>query len=317
MTSGLLVSLRQAWAKRDLGVHEPVLIVFDPTDPLGAELADVFDLAPDAGGPVVVLAPAHVVRKILNLVAPTLVDDVRPGEHGPAIVVYLRAGFAAAVPLDAIRNAANEPTTQEDEPMASKGTSRVVQAVQESVAPVKPKRKKKVRRTRFGEGKFGFSTKIPVARSREQIEQMLQRYQCDQFGWMTDSRTNRTTIQFRCRDRMIRFQLELPRQEEFEVTQRCFKRGVRKLPAEHAAMRHEKAVRARWRAITQGIKAKLILVDYGISQFEDAFLAETIDPTSGKTVGTLIREGALLPALAPAPRMPALNGSAHHEVTAG
>lgn len=164
--------------------------------------------------------------------------------------------------------------------------------------PVKKKVKKGKKRVRFGEGKYGFSTRIPVAKSREQIEALLQKYQCTQFGWMTDSTTNVTTIQFRCRDRLIRFTLELPTPEQFAV--RCFKSGTRKLPPEHVALRHEKALRARWRAITQGIRAKLILVDYGISTFEDAFLAETVDSESGMTVGELIRERRLLPGLPPA-----------------
>jgi len=57
--------------------------------------------------------------------------------------------------------------------------------------------------------KFAEDTKVPVERSRAEIEQLLVRYGADQFasGWGPES----AKIMFRAKGRHIRFTLPLPK----------------------------------------------------------------------------------------------------------
>ncbi|WP_437591528.1 hypothetical protein [Sorangium sp. So ce1000] len=190
--------------------------------------------------------------------------------------------------------------------MATKKTTLTTVAtpeIQAAPAPEKPatkKVKKGKKRQRYGRGQSFFSSRIPVEKSRIQIQELLQRYGADKFGYMHDNDTNVTTIQFRCRSRLVRFSLELPREESFREEVRCYN-GKRLLPDDAVKARYERALRARWRAIVTAVRSKLVLVEFNISSWEDAWLAETVDPETGKTVSELIKERRLLPQLAAAP----------------
>jgi len=114
-------------------------------------------------------------------------------------------------------------------------------------------------------GKYAEGTRVPVAKSREEIERILQRFGADAFGFMSEP--DKSMVAFRCRERNIRFDLPLP--------QRAAARNVE---------RWEREVRERWRALALCIKAKLSAVESGIETFEEAFLAHVVMP-DGRTVG--------------------------------
>lgn len=65
-------------------------------------------------------------------------------------------------------------------------------------------------------------------------------------------------------------------------------RGHRRSDAD-AYKAWEQACRQKWRALCLCIKAKLEAVEAGISVFEDEFLANIVDPVSGRTVGEVMR----------------------------
>jgi hypothetical protein len=51
---------------------------------------------------------------------------------------------------------------------------------------------------------------------------------------------------------------------------------------------HEKACRSAWRALMLAIKAKLVSVESGVEQFEEAFLAHIVVPGSrGQRFGAM------------------------------
>ena len=116
--------------------------------------------------------------------------------------------------------------------------------------------------------RFAAKTKVPVDRTRGEIEQALRRYGADQFisGW----EHGRAMLGFRVRDRMVRFELPLPKANDA---------GTRMQQE-----RIEQEIRARWRALLLVIKAKLEAVESQISTFESEFLAHIVLPDN-KTVG--------------------------------
>lgn len=135
--------------------------------------------------------------------------------------------------------------------------------------------------------RYAETTKVPVERTKHEIEQALKRYGADQFisGW----EHGRAMLGFRAQQRMIRFELVLPDAD-----------GRNKVKA-------EQQIRQRWRALLLVIKAKLEAVESNISTFESEFLAHIVLPDN-RTVGQ-----ALAPQLAQmytTKKMPPLLGPA-------
>lgn len=132
---------------------------------------------------------------------------------------------------------------------------------------------------------FAEKTRVPVDRTRAEIERTLMRYGASRFAYMTEGA--RAVIMFEAADRRIRFELPLPEGEDDKAAQQR---------------------RQKWRALLLCIKAKLESVQSHIETFEDAFLAHVVMP-DGKTVGQHARpmiarsyqEGRMVPLL-PAPQ---------------
>ena len=95
-------------------------------------------------------------------------------------------------------------------------------------------------------------TKVPVERSRLQIEAMMQARGADQFFSGADK--DRALLAFRIQGRHMRFVLPL------------------------GDARSQQQIAARWRALWLVVKAKLEAIDIGITTIEEAFLAETVLP---------------------------------------
>jgi len=127
---------------------------------------------------------------------------------------------------------------------------------------------------RFAEG-----TVVPVERSRAEIERIVVRYGAEQFisGW----EHGRAVIGFRCKDRLVRFELPLPQQEDFA---RHPRHTWKKISLEQQTKAYEAECRRRWRCLALAIKAKLEVVEAGIATFEEEFLAHIVLP-GGATFG--------------------------------
>jgi len=135
--------------------------------------------------------------------------------------------------------------------------------------------------------RFAQDTGVSPERSRAEIETLLKRYNATTFGYATD--TGQAMVQFRLKDRIVRFIIPMPKLEEVRKTPTGRDRNRSKIPQVLA-----QEERQRWRALLLVIKAKLEAVESGITTFEQEFLAHIVLP-DGKTVGSHI-----LPAVAAA-----------------
>lgn len=133
--------------------------------------------------------------------------------------------------------------------------------------------------------RFASDTSVSVERSKAEIESLVMRYGATGFasGWSGDQ----AQIQFMSHDRMIRFNLPLPRRDEKRFT--TTPAGRKRLDADDQYKAWEQGCRQLWRALTLAIKAKLEAVECGISSFDSEFLAQIVDPFTGKTVGEIMR----------------------------
>jgi len=128
---------------------------------------------------------------------------------------------------------------------------------------------------------YAEGTEVPVERSKAEIEHILDRYGADGFGYLVEG--DRAVVIFSAGGRKIRFTLPLP--EIAEVAKTPTGRN-RKPGVVDEARRSE--IRRRWRALCLSIKAKLEVVECGISEFEEEFMPYIIMP-NGKTVAEQIR----------------------------
>lgn len=131
---------------------------------------------------------------------------------------------------------------------------------------------------------YAEKTKVPVEKTKTEIEQTLKRYGADRFAYFTQAGS--AMIVFEAKDRRLRFDLPLPDEKKD---------------------REGRQARQKWRALLLCIKAKLESVASEIETFEEAFLAHVVMP-DGKTVGEHTREriavayqGGDMPPLLPGP----------------
>ena len=137
--------------------------------------------------------------------------------------------------------------------------------------------------------RFAENTTVSPEKSRGEIERILERYGATgfQYGWQeVGDGKRKAKIEFEAQDRHVRFLLPLPSRDSDEFTKTT--RG--KDRTDDAAIKSwEQACRQRWRALALAIKAKLEAVNADITDFEDEFMSQVVDPETGMTIGEIVR----------------------------
>lgn len=127
---------------------------------------------------------------------------------------------------------------------------------------------------------YAEKTSISVARTKADIEELVQKYGASQF--VSGYKDNLAVIGFSMSGRQIKFLLPLPDKSAREYWYTPGRGQRRTEAAAHTAW--EQACRSRWRALYLIIKAKLEAVEAGISTVEREFLYDIVLP-DGQTAG--------------------------------
>ena len=108
---------------------------------------------------------------------------------------------------------------------------------------------------------YASRTRVPIEKSRMEIERLVKRYRATGFvsGWQGST----ARIEFLCQSRHVRFTVNVPEQQQ--------------------------AARQKWRTLVLLVKAKLEAVDAKIATFEEAFVGDIVMP-DGRTVWESTRE---------------------------
>lgn len=130
--------------------------------------------------------------------------------------------------------------------------------------------------------RYAAKTVTSSAASRAEIEHDLERFGASAFQYGWDSLRQRAEVTFTIGGRHVRMSMALPPKDHPDVKLTATRRLERSPEAQ--AVAYEQLVRQRWRVLALGIKAKLALVDAGITTLEQEFLANVILP-GGETVG--------------------------------
>jgi hypothetical protein len=107
---------------------------------------------------------------------------------------------------------------------------------------------------------YAARTKVPVGRSKAEIEQILARYGATGFGYMTQG--GASIVMFEAHGRRIRFSLPAPQERD--------------------QVKYQAEERRLWRSLAMAIKSKLDIVRSGISTFEAEMLPYMMLP-DGRT----------------------------------
>lgn len=138
---------------------------------------------------------------------------------------------------------------------------------------------------------YAKDTIVPVAKSRAEIESLLERAKAKQYGTAVDYDLLTARVQFKLHDRIVRFTVALPDRKKFGD-----------------GTRFARAERQRWRALLLVLKAKLESVESNIETFEHAFLGQIVMPND-QTVAEILnpiiafayKSGRMPKQLGPAP----------------
>lgn len=130
---------------------------------------------------------------------------------------------------------------------------------------------------------YAEKTSVSVARTKADIEEIVQKYGADQFvsGYKADT----AVIGFSMVGRQIKFILPLPDKQDREYWYTPGRGQKRTEAAAFSAW--EQACRSRWRALYLIVKAKLEAVAAGISTVEREFFYDIVLP-DGRTAGEWI-----------------------------
>jgi GNAT superfamily N-acetyltransferase len=124
--------------------------------------------------------------------------------------------------------------------------------------------------------RYAENTKVPVERSREELERLLRKAGATGFASTWDPERGHDRLVFRLADRMIRIEVLHPQPNDV----------ARKAHRDRAklTMVLEQEYRRRWRAQVLLAKAKLEIIADGASTVEREFLADMLLP-GGETLG--------------------------------
>lgn len=148
-------------------------------------------------------------------------------------------------------------------------------------------------------GGYAQGTSVSAERSQDEIRSFLRKRGADQFLMGEDD--NGITFMFRMEARIFRFIIKVPDETEFLFTD-----AGRKRKPEAVRKEVEGEWRRRWRVLGLVLKAKMELVDTGVVELEEEFLAHLLTD-DGHTVYEHVRmavdgKGSKLLGTMPAPK---------------
>lgn len=132
--------------------------------------------------------------------------------------------------------------------------------------------------------RFAENTTVPVAKTRGEIEALLEKHGATKFASMYDE--SNAMIGFAMRGRLIKFTLCLPDRTDDRFVKDT-RYSWKTASVDEQKRRYDQEARRIWRALLLVIKAKLEAVDSEIITFEQEFLPFIV-MADGRTIGEAI-----------------------------
>lgn len=133
-------------------------------------------------------------------------------------------------------------------------------------------------------GRYAEGTAVSADRSLQEIKQTLRRFGATGFAHAEDE--TRVALMFVIaggtdQERRVRFTMYLPAFDEKQFRPKAENQHtLLRTTAERTRARYEQEINRKWRALAEGIKAKLVLVEEEIETIEQAFWAHIVLPNN-------------------------------------
>ena len=133
------------------------------------------------------------------------------------------------------------------------------------------------------------STNVAVEKSQGNIRKLLSQFGASefQFGEGTGTSDEKWAgVSFRHGGHTVMMQapLKTPSESEYKVlkakAERAHSRTYQEIEDEHMEQEHRRI----WRVLYWSLKARMVAVEEGVEEFEQAFLAHLVDPRTGITI---------------------------------
>jgi hypothetical protein len=120
---------------------------------------------------------------------------------------------------------------------------------------------------------------VPPEQSRNEIHRTVMKYGASAYGFLTDPDRGVEMVQFRIKDREIRFYVRLPREDEPDI-----KGQIRIAVKRTKGDILDAFLRERWRALALYVKAVCVAIDSEAITVDDAFMSAVVMPDN-RTMG--------------------------------
>jgi hypothetical protein len=144
---------------------------------------------------------------------------------------------------------------------------------------------------------YAANSSVPVARSRAELQQVLERAKCTSA--MVGESGGEAMVAFELQGRVVKMRWPIPKRDAdafvYKQPTGAEKNRMwwRKNAPGVADKLHAQAVRSAWRVLILIVKAKLEVIEAGLSTVEREFLADLLLP-GGQTVHDAMRENIAL-----------------------
>lgn len=134
------------------------------------------------------------------------------------------------------------------------------------------------------------TTTVTVEKSQGEIRKLLQRFGADNFQFAegrTASETQAVAVQFVHNNHVVMMSVDLKEPDNAALKGKARRARTKTLDdfyAEHFAQE----ARRIWRVLYHSLKARMVAVEEGVEEFEQAFLAHLVDPSNGQTLWSRI-----------------------------
>jgi hypothetical protein len=142
---------------------------------------------------------------------------------------------------------------------------------------------------------YAKDSSVPVTRSRAELQQVLERAKCTSA--MVGESGGEAMVAFELQGRVIKMRWPIPKRDAdafvFRPSNSSDRRWWTKNAPGAADKLHAQAVRTSWRVLILIVKAKLEVIESGLSTVEREFLADLLLP-GGQTVHDAMKENIAL-----------------------
>ena len=136
---------------------------------------------------------------------------------------------------------------------------------------------------------FATDTKVPVERSRAELDTLLGKYGATARAFAVDDERHRALMSFRIADLDYRMEVPLPERDQPDVRPRGWSGWPDSRRKEWIDREYAQALRTRWRVLLLLVKAKMEAVSLGLSTVEQEFLPHLV-LADGRTVYAAVGE---------------------------